>query len=287
MMTSLLLAQSIADPVAYRREIEAWRHTREQRLTADGGWLTVAGLFWLQPGSNRFGADAANPIVLPAHSSPPRAGAFVVEGGHVTVEVLPGVAVVMGGKPVTRAALRSDAGGASPDVLTLGALSLQIIDRGGHLGVRLKDMRSAARRDFKGLEYYPINPAFRVIARFVAHPTPETITVPSVIGIPESMPSPGSVWFELAGKTLRLDPVIEPGDTQLFFIFRDPTAGHTTYGAGRFLYADPPRDGHVVLDFNRAYTPPCGFTPYATCPLPPEQNRLPIAIEAGERHAAH
>jgi len=289
-----VVAAAGAGDAGYVHQIEDWRRQRAQRLTADGGWLTVAGLFWLKPGANRFGADAANEIVLPAHSAPAQAGAFVLEGGRVRVEVRPGVPVTMADKPVARAELRSDAGGATPDVLALGALTLQIIDRGGRPGVRLKDMKNPARAAFKGLRYFPIDARFRVVATFVPHEKPVSINVPNVLGMVESMPSPGYASFVLdgagtSGKTqpLRLDAVRESGETQLFFIFRDPTAGKSTYGAGRFLYADPPANGKIVLDFNKAYSPPCAFTPHATCPLPPANNRLPVAIEAGEMFAGH
>jgi uncharacterized protein (DUF1684 family) len=276
-----------ADTTVYRAEIESWRRERELRLKADGGWLTVAGLFWLKPGANRFGADKANDIVLPDHSSPPRAGSFVLKDGRVRIDVASSAVVTLGGQPIDKRELRSDTSGAPPDVIALGALTMQIIERSGRVGVRLKDMRAPARRDFKGLRWYPVAPAYRVTARFVPHTKPTTISVPDVLGGAESLPSPGSAWFELDGKSLRLDPVLEPGSAQLFFIFRDATSGKTTYGAGRFLYADPPADGRVVLDFNKAYAPPCAFTPYATCPLPPAENRLPIAVEAGELGAEH
>jgi uncharacterized protein (DUF1684 family) len=284
------VAAGSADP-AYVRQIESWRRERLQRLTADGGWLTVAGLFWLKPGANSFGADAANDIVLPAHSAPARAGAFVLEKGQVRIEVRPDAAVTLGGKAVTRTNLRSDKDGAAPDVLSLGALTLQIIDRGGRLGVRLKDMKSPARAEFKGLQYFPIDPRFRIVATFVPNAKPVSIDVPNVLGMVESMPSPGTAAFTIPGvpsdKPLMLAAVLEPGETQLFFIFRDQTAAKTTYGAGRFLYADPPVDGKVVLDFNRAYSPPCAFTAHATCPMPPANNRLPVPIEAGEKFAGH
>ena len=153
--------------------------------------------------------------------------------------------------------------------------------------MRLKDLHSDFRRKFQGLKWFPVKPELRVTARFVARAKPTSLEVPSIIGVTEAMPSPGTAEFELNGKTFRLDPVLEPGASRLFFIFRDATSGHGTYGAGRFLYAEPPRDGTIVLDFNKAYSPPCAFTPYATCPLPPPQNRLPIAIEAGEMHGGH
>jgi uncharacterized protein (DUF1684 family) len=284
-MTAAALAAG--DPAAYTRDVEGWRRGREERLTADGGWLTVVGLAWLSPGRNTFGAAAGNSVLLPAHSSPRRGGAFVVEGDRVTIEVAPGVEVTRAGKPVTRAQLRTDAGGADPDVLALGAVTMQVLARGDRLAVRIKDRRSAARATFKGLRWYPVKPEYRVTARFRPHETPTTIRVDSVVGIAEPMVSPGTVEFEIGGKTVHLDPVLEPGERQLFFIFRDATTGRTTYGGGRFLHADPPRDGVVVLDFNRAYTPPCGFTAFATCPLPPAQNRLPVAIEAGELTPSH
>jgi uncharacterized protein len=278
--TAAVIAAAI--DAGYRRDVETWRRERERRLTADGGWLTVVGLHWLKPGRNRFGADAASDIVLPAHSAPPHAGSFVLESRRVTIDVGAGAAVTLAGKPVTKQTMRSDGGGATPDVVSLGALTMQIIERGDRLGVRLKDMRSQARRDFKGLQYFPIKPPLRISARFVPHAKPTMLSVPTVVGITETNPSPGYVTFEIDGKPLRLDPVVEPGSNQLFFIFRDKTAAKTTYGAGRFLYADMPKDDWVVLDFNKAYSPPCAFTAHATCPLPPEQNRLPVAVEAGE-----
>lgn len=282
LVVSMIVGQASAavDP-AYVKEVEAWRAQRLARLKADGGWLTVAGLAWLRPGPNRFGTDPGNEVVLPAHGAPARGGRFLLDGGYVTVEVAAGVRVTLAGAPVTRATLRTDAAG-EPDVLSLGPLTMQLIERGGRTGVRIKDNESEARRSFRGLRWYPIKPEYRVTARFAPHDKPTTIAVPSIIGVTDPMSSPGRATFELAGTTYHLDPVLEPGETRLFFIFRDATSGGATYGGGRFLYADPPKDGHVVLDFNRAYSPPCAFTPYATCPLPPPQNRLASAVEAGE-----
>ena len=277
------------DAAAYRHEVEAWQKARQARLQADDGWLTLAGLFWLKPGANRFGSDPAGDIVLPGAGAPAHAGAFFVDADHrVAVAIESGVAATVAGKPVTKAVLRADAGGTVPDILAMGALTMQVIDRQGRLAIRLKDQNSKVRREFRGLHYFPISARYRIVARFIAHPQPVALVVQNVLGLSESQSSPGTAQFEIDGKTFRLDPVIEtPGDTKLFFIFRDLTAGHTTYGAGRFLYADPPRDGFVVLDFNKAYSPPCAFTPYATCPLPPAQNRLAIPIEAGEIFEGH
>jgi len=276
------LCMPAAERSAYEAEIESWRQQRENRLKADGGWLTVAGLFWLKQGENRFGSDRASDILLPADSAPPAAGSFQFKGGVTTVKAAPGVTITHEGKPVTVKELTSDAEG-SPDLIALGALTMQVIKRGERYAIRLKDMNSAMRREFKGLRWYPVSDSFRRTARFVPHQAPQEIAVPNVLGTVEKMPSPGVAVFTLNGQEMRLEPVLEtPDATELFFIFRDQTAGQTTYPAGRFLYAGLPKDGELVLDFNKAYNPPCAFTPYATCPLPPPQNVLPARVEAGE-----
>jgi len=275
----VLLLASPALPAGYVEEIETWRQKRAERLKADGGWLTVEGLFWLKQGDSAFGSDKANAIVLP-FSAPERAGTIAFSKGVTTFRLEPGVAGTMGGKPVTEGILRPD----SEDVLILGSVTIQAIERAGEHAIRMKDMQSARRRDFKGLRWYPVKEAFRVDARFVPYTPARTLDIPNVTGQVNKMPSPGYVEFSLGGETLRLDPVLEePEATEFFFIFRDETAPRETYGAGRFLYSALPKDGRVVLDFNKAYSPPCAFTPYATCPLPPKQNRLKVRIEAGEQ----
>jgi uncharacterized protein (DUF1684 family) len=170
----------------------------------------------------------------------------------------------------------------------MGSLSLSVIERGGEIGVRLKDNASASRRDFKGLRWFPIDGAWRVVARFEPSAPGSTLEITNVLGQTQKLPSPGEAVFNLGGRELRLVPVLEKPDAgELFFIFRDETAARETYGAGRFLYAGLPVDGSVVLDFNKAHSPPCAFTRYATCPLPPKRNRLPVRIEAGEKFTAH
>jgi uncharacterized protein (DUF1684 family) len=277
------LAPSAAGDEAYRAEVRKWRDGREARLKADGGWLTVVGLFWLEEGPSRFGTDPAGDIVLPDGSAPAKAGVFERKGDRVTVSLLPGASGRIAGKPVSApTAMRADTSG-SPDVLEMGALSLSVIERGDRYGIRLKDENAAARKSFTALDWFDVEEDYRVVARWVPHPTPKPLEVPNVLGQIEPMPSPGYAEFTLAGKVVRLDAVLEsPDDRELFIIFRDQTSGKETYGAGRFLYADLPKDGKVVLDFNKAYNPPCAFTPYATCPLPPRQNRLPVRVEAGE-----
>ena len=277
------IALSAAGDEAYRAEVRKWRAGREARLKADGGWLTVAGLFWLEEGPNRFGTDPAGDVVLPDGSTPAKAGVFELKGDQVTVSLLPGASGRIAGQPVSgSSAMQPDTSG-SPDVLEMGTLSLSVIERGDRYGIRLKDKNAAARKGFTGLEWFDVEEDYRVAARWVAYPEPKLVEVPNVLGQIVPMPSPGYAEFTLAGKSVRLDGVLESPDAgELFFIFRDQTSGKETYGAGRFLYADLPKGGKVVLDFNKAYSPPCAFTPYATCPLPPRQNRLPVRVEAGE-----
>jgi uncharacterized protein (DUF1684 family) len=254
----------------FQAEIAEWRKAREAELQRDGGWLTVTGLFWLREGVNRFGADASSDIVLP--DGPARAGEFTLRNGKVTV--------AMDG---SARAIQPD----SSDVVKAGRLSLFVIQRGDRYGIRLKDPESRNRRQFHGLDYFPANEAYRVTARFVAEP--RKIPILNVLGQTEQDECPGYAVFRLRGQELRLYPVLEdPGAKSLFFIFRDLTSGKETYGAGRFLDTeDLPRGGRIVLDFNKAYNPPCAFTAYATCPLPPKENRLPVRIEAGEKTYGH
>jgi len=277
-----------AEGPGYAASILEWRKERVQRLTSDEGWLTVAGLFWLEEGDNRAGTESGSPVLLPPGSAPPRAGIFRRAGGHVTFAADPAAAVTSGGRPVTSIDMKDDTSG-TPDTIVLNDLTMFVIKRGDRLGVRLRDKNRRARREFPGLEYFPIRPDYRVEATWVPYDPPHALTVPNILGMSEDLPCPGYARFTIGGQELRLEPVIEePGAKELFFIFADRTNGSETYPSGRFLYAEPPRDGIIVLDFNKAYNPPCAFTPFATCPLPPAQNRLAARIEAGEKkfHAA-
>jgi uncharacterized protein (DUF1684 family) len=285
-VTALVLAFVAAVNAPYVAEVEQWRAQREERLLADGGWLTVTGLFWLKDGANTFGSAPGNTIVLPA-GAPPRAGVIDFSGGKARLRVEPGVRILSGDKPVTAMELRADTASGGPDVLVLGPLSLQVIERGGRYGIRLKDNQSPQRKAFAGLQWYPVSETYRVTARFAPNATPKTIPIANVLGQEDQQPSPGSVFFKLNGQDVRLDPILEAPDAkELFFIFKDSTSGRDTYPAGRYLYTDLPKDGVVTLDFNKAYSPPCAFTAYATCPLPPPQNRLTVRIEAGEKKPA-
>jgi uncharacterized protein len=272
---------------SYADSIRTWQADRQERLRSKTGWLTVAGLFWLEPGENTFGTAPDNRIVLPAGSAPARAGSFVLEtganGGTVTLHADPGAQTKIGDTPVTVRILAGDDTG-EPDVVSLGRLSLFVIRRGGRVGIRMKDPESPIRKSFRGLEYFPIDPACRVSAEFNPITPPQKIPVPNILGYADSMLVPGRLVFTLKGKRCVLLPLREdPADSSLFIIFRDGTTGTGTYGGGRFLSAAPPRGGRVILDFNLAYNPPCALNPYTTCPLPPEGNDLKVAVRAGEK----
>lgn len=262
-------AGGLMGAASYQSEIAEWRHQRETGLRRDGGWLTVTGLFWLREGANRFGTGAGNEIALP--NGPAQAGVFELRNGKVTAK--------MNG---SSREIRPD----TDELVQVGRLRLYVIQRGDRYGIRMKDPDSQFLRDFQGLEYFPAREDYRVTARFVAEP--RKIPIANIVGQTELDESPGYVVFQLHGRQFRLYPVLEePGAKELFFIFKDETAGKETYGAGRFLYTALPRDGSVLLDFNKAYNPPCAFTPYATCPLPPKQNRVAARIEAGEKKYGH
>jgi uncharacterized protein len=280
---------------AYRQEIQTWQKQRLDRLKSDEGWLVVSGLTWLKDGANPFGSDPANTLVLPAHSVPPRAGVLHLEKGTVSVELAPQTRAVLRvgseteDRPLSgKTTLRPDVPGPY-DVVGIGDVRFFVIERQGKMGIRVRDLRSPRRAEFKGLEYFPISSRFRVNAQFVPHARPTKIKVPNILGYVEDMTSPGQLRFRLGDQQLALDAVLEADDDQrLFVIFKDTTAGKLTYPSGRFVYTDQlPKDQKVVLDFNKAYTPPCAFTAFATCPLPPPQNRLRVAIEAGEKFSGH
>jgi uncharacterized protein len=268
-------------PEVFRREIDSWRAARDSNLRDPNGWLTLVGLFWLDEGDNRFGSDPRNRVVLPAGKAPAFAGTLVRHGAAVTVRAEPGSGLVSDGGPVTERSMAPNAKG-EPTVLRLGSISFFVIKRGDRLGVRVKDSQSAALAAFHGVESYPADGGWRVVARFEPHPRPTSIPITNILGMTEQEPSPGLVVFEHGGRTYRLD-ALDNGDGSLELLFADATSGRETYGAGRFLDTDPPRDGKVVVDFNKAYNPPCAFTTFATCPLPPRQNRLAVAVTAGEK----
>ena len=268
---------------AYRAEVERWRSERDERLRAPDGWLSLVGLVWLRPGANRFGGASDDDVRLPA-SVAAHAGAFVLEGKTVTLALPPSAALTLNGAPAKAGPFRTDAT-PTPDVLASGTVTWQVIERGERLGVRVKDSASPARRAFAGSRWFAIDPAYRVVARLVPHTGATKMVVPDASGGHQTLESPGTLELTLLGKPQRLDPVLDGDDpTDQMIVFRDLTSGRETYGGGRFVRARRQPDGTFVVDFNRAYSPPCAFTPYATCPLPPEQNRLKLAVTAGQKN---
>ena len=278
--------QHRADP-DYIVAIQQWHRQRIERLKSPDGWLNLAGLYWLKEGENTVGAGRSNDIVFPENKAPDLIGTFTLQRGTVSFRPRPGVEVMHSDTAVTDMKLRNDTEG-NPTVLTLGRLSWYIIKRGEKFGVRLRDLDAPLVKAFKGIDMFPIDSAWCVEATFDPYEPPKTIAIPTVLNTIVKEPSPGALVFTIAGKTFRLDTIGERTNEELFVIFSDPTNGQETYGAGRFLYVPPPgKDGRTRIDFNKAYNPPCAFTMYATCPLPPEQNHLPIRVTAGEKKYAH
>lgn len=263
-------------------EWSEWKTRRLESVGGTNGWTTLVGLHWLAEGTNFAGTAATNHLVLDTPSLPPALGTFVRSGDRVRFAAAPGAKLHAAGQPVRDLELVTDAED-KPTRLETGTASVVVIRRGDRLGLRVRDSRAPARRAFRGLQSFPYDPAWRLAGRFEPFAEPRTLRVPNVVGLTEEFPSPGALVFAAAGKTHRLDVALERGEAAFFVMFQDRTAANTTYGAGRFLYVKPPGpDGLVTIDFNLAYTPPCGFTRFATCPLPPRQNRLPFAIRAGE-----
>ena len=264
------------NPGEYAKSVEAWRAVYENGLKAPDGWLSVAGLFWLKEGANRVGSGEGNEIRLPARA-PGELGVIEFHGAHARFRPKNG--------PVRD--LKDDAEGQTPDVIHAGDISLTVIKRGKRFGVRMRDLQAPTVRAFHGGDWFPVNEAYRVRAVWHTYASPKLVPITNILGDTEGEPSPGYAQFRLNGKEYKLEPVIEePGE--LFFLFRDETSAHETYGAGRFLKAAMPKDGAVELDFNKAYNPPCAYTAFATCPLPPKQNHLQTRVEAGQkRYGAH
>ncbi|HEX8148541.1 MAG TPA: DUF1684 domain-containing protein [Pyrinomonadaceae bacterium] len=279
--------QAAAPGASYEQELEQWKAKRLANLKSEDGWLSLIGLFWLKEGENRFGSDPTGEIVLPDGKAPRQAGTLRLAAGRVTLEAKPDAKITSKGQPVATLELQSDENG-EPTMLELGSLSFHVVKRGERLGLRVKDRENPARAEFKGTDYYPADRKWVVNARFEPYEPPKKVPILNVLDMTTEEISPGALAFEVDGRPYRLEALKEQGEEQFFIIFADQTSGKETYGAGRYLYADPPgADGVVRLDFNRAYSPPCAFTKYATCPLPPPQNRLPLRVEAGERYLGH
>jgi uncharacterized protein (DUF1684 family) len=278
------LSLAAADDVheGEQARIVDWRAKRLASLTSETGWLTPIALYWLKEGENSFGRASTQDFALDDAALAADTGAFVLTDGRVRYVAHASTAMTYFGKPVTSLDLASDAAD-KPTELVAGSLHFMLIERAGHLGIRVRDSVSPNRSQFKGLQYFPIRADWRIQARFEPYLPVHRIPIVNILGMTEEMTSPGAIVFEREGRAWRLDAILEaPGDRELFVMFSDATSGKQTYGAGRFLYVGLPDADRIEVDFNQAFNPPCAFTDFATCPLPPQENRLALRVDAGE-----
>ena len=279
--TSLTLAAADDLQNEHARIVD-WRAKRLASLTSETGWLTPIALYWLKEGENSFGRASTQAFALDDAALAADTGAFVLTDGRVRYVAHASTAMTYLGKPVTSLELVSDAAD-EPTELVAGSLHFMLIERAGHLGIRVRDSVSPNRSQFKGLRYFPIRADWHIQAHFEPYLPMHRIPIVNILGMTEEMTSPGAIVFEREGRAWRLDAILEaPGDRELFVMFSDATSGRQTYGAGRFLYVGLPDADRIEVDFNEAFNPPCAFTDFATCPLPPQQNRLAISVDAGE-----
>lgn len=270
-----------ANADAYRQTIETWRKQRVDRLTAPNGWLSLVGLEWLKDGANRVGSAKDNDVVIAA--APAHLGTVTLANGKVSIALAPEAKATIDGAAAPSAELLDDSH-EKPTVVGFGTANFYLVKRGDKFGLRVKDSAAPTRTHFVGIDNFDIDPSWRVEAKWEAYDPPHEVEESNIIGQVDKVVVPGAAVFERDGKTYRVEPVVEsPGDTEYFLVFADKTSGKETYGAARFVYTTPPKDGKVTIDFNKAYNPPCAFTPYATCPLPTAQNRLGMRVTAGEK----
>jgi uncharacterized protein (DUF1684 family) len=282
--------QTSKDQTSWQRDLLTWRAERATSLQAPEGWLSLIALGWLKEGDNSFGSAEDSRVQIagtaPAHIA-------VVRLEKDAVRLLPPVEgfpkdLLVDGQPAKEQVLLAD-DSEKPSKLTIGTLTVIVIHRDDQYALRVKDLKAPTRLGFHGLRWYAPSAMYRIHARWIPYNPPKVLDIPTVLGTTTHMPAPGAVEFTLDGQVVRLEPVLEdPKSTDLFFIMRDATSKTTTYGSGRFLYTELPdhgvnQPGEVWLDFNRLVNPPCAFTAYATCPLPPKQNRLSVSIPAGEQ----
>lgn len=273
-MLPLLL--TLAVPRDYVAIEAKWRTERDAAMRREGGWPSVAGLFWLDEGIATIGSRPGSTVQLTG--VPSDVGTAVLRDRKVFLQAEPSARVTVNGRPASGGELKSDAKD-SPDRIKVGRLTLTVIERGERIGFRVVDPEAPRRKAFRGLRWFPVDPSYRIVARFVPYPTPKTIPIMNVLGDVRQAKFPGYATFRLRSKTVKM--MGEDTGDGLFFNFRDLTSARETYGAGRFLDAPKPKNGQVILDFNRATNPPCAFTDFATCPLPPRGNFLNVAIRAG------
>lgn len=279
---AVVTVASAAPPNAeYATEIQDARAKRLARLTAADGWLTLIGLHFLQAGDNTVGSALDNQILL-ASGLAHFGTATLSADGRVRFTAVPAAAAQVDGQPAGVVEMKLGGEG-KPTLVTSGTVSFFVIERGGRMALRVKDSGAVRRTGFVGIDYFPVDPAWRIEATWVPFNPPRDVPITNMIGNVSNEKVPGKAVFQREGKTFELLPIVEGPNEPLFFVISDTTSGQETYLAARFLNADPPKDGKIVLDFNKVVNPPCAFTPFATCPLPPKENQMTIAVTAGEK----
>ncbi len=287
LLVALLTPGWVADvPATWASELAEWRRTREADLKKEDGYLAVAGLYFLHTGTNTVGSDPKADVALPADAVPAVAGRIVVSGGAVEYHPAPGIKAQVNGRLISRPmplALADSTTARPADLLTLGRLTLHLHLSGERLAIRVRDPESASRRSFTKLEWFEPDPGWRLTGRFVPFDAPKPVPIENILGDVADSTAPGEIEATIAGEKVRL-LALSAARGRLWLVFTDQTAEKLTYPI-RFLYTDPPdASGTVVLDFNRAYNAPCAYNPYTTCPLPPRQNKLAVAVPVGERN---
>lgn len=280
----LATVQGASVPAAsYESAIKSERAARLAKLNEPDGWLTLVGLHFLKEGANTVGRAKGNDVVLT--KGPARVATVHVAGGTVSIELAADAKAQIDGRDVRQAELKWEET-AKPTVVNFGTLTFFAVDRGGKKALRVKDRDAPSRIHFAGLDYFPIDPAWRIEARWVPFERSRLMPITTVLGQTGPEPIPGKAIFERDGQTFELLPIDEGPGTPLFFVVSDATSGKETYGASRFLYVPKPPEGEtsIVLDFNLLENPPCAFTPFSSCPLPPKENRLPFALRVGEKN---
>jgi uncharacterized protein len=282
---SVTVTESEADQAnaAHTQEILQWRNERLERLQKPDGWLSLVGLHWIEPGSTRVGSGPANGTRLSV--GPQTLGMLTLKNGKAQFRIDARSETMVDGNPAPNTVSMVPDSQGEPTKISFnnGDASIVLIERSGRFALRVRNSMAQTRMQFPGLEYFDIDPAFKVKAQFAAHPAGQKIDIVNILGLTEQMDNPGTLTFELGGQSFTAE-AIDEGDGQYFIVFADRTSGKESYAAARFVYAAPAgAEGFTEIDFNKAYNPPCAFTTYSTCPLPPAGNRFNVEIRAGEK----
>jgi len=270
------------DTSAYVGEIKSWQTEMDDRLRSPDGWLTLVGLDWLDKGDNTIGSGPENKIVLPPGAAPEKVGKLILEEGQVTFEAEEGVDASLNSEPITKHVLESDIN-RNPDIVFVGDINFQVIVRGNRVGVRSKQTNSPQRENFPGRSWWLIDKDFRMNAEIIPYEPQKMVPIPDILGDIQETAMDCQLKFTFQKQQYTLDAFALPSG-QYYILFHDLSCGKGSYPSGRFLVSEYPEDERVVVDFNKAHNPPCAFTPYATCPLPPKENHLSLVIQAGERY---